>query len=660
MLKIISILFLLHFFHGCSGVSILNQRQARDFYSSEFLKKIDEIKRVHRSGQINIALKSLEAFNEKNLLPAEIAFKENLVGVIFFSKEEYDQSISSFKRALSFNHSDQSLTAQIHLNLAGSYYKVGFQEKSYESISLVDFKVLNLDEAQKYHKLRHRLAKELGREKDSISSLIHLLSTKEKIINLKGDPYYEILLSNFNRLNDSEKMHLLEEFESTKALVVGYLGYLEAEKLYFFGTRNKSQGIIEWIKDHFSEISEMKLLVENFSFRLEDFTRLDPYSVGILLPLSGKRKNFGKRALLGVDAALRMLKRKNKNIPYKIFLMDSQGSGVIGEHKVRELIEKHYVGVIIGGLFSDEAKKQYIATRKWGAFFISLSQVHLAREKKNHLLLEIPGSVESMVNTLVDLSNSKHFGKKSAIIYPKTKRGETFVDEFWKRASEADINITDILGYKIQNNDYREPVKKLLGLQYARERKEEYDLLENIYSLRKSRSKRRRQILEPKTDFDWVFVPAFPLEAIQIIPSFNYFDAFNVNIIGGPSWRSKRLTKESYKSKNIYYLGDDIAEISSKFINWFHEQYRQQARIIEMMAYNAFQILDIVLKEPKLSNREELDLHIKSLDSFEGLTGTWNQTDGVWLKKMALFHFRRGKRKRVDLEKFSNDSPESH
>ena len=58
--------------------------------------------------------------------------------------------------------------------------------------------------------------------------------------------------------------------------------------------------------------------------------------------------------------------------------------------------------------------------------------------------------------------------------------------------------------------------------------------MKKYYDSEKNVSVRRVvQKLKPLIDFDWVFVPSAPYNAIQIIPSFNYFDATELMI--GPS-----------------------------------------------------------------------------------------------------------------------------
>ncbi len=637
-------ILLLLFLSGCSGIKMLSGPSQKDLYSSEFLTKIEKIKTQYRRGEVAQVLQSLQQMNEATLKPTEKALRRNLIGVIYFGKQNYEQAIFNFNQALATSEDDPALAGQIRLNLGGSYYKLSMVEKAFEVIQGADFEKLAPQDLVKFHKLRYRLANELGKDDVAIDSLIWTLSTKSKISELRIEPLYEALVAKFRKLEQTTKYRTLESFEKIAPFVVGYLAYLEAEKVYYSGRKDDAKDLIRWVETNFSKYPEISTLVKNFTFKVENYARLDPLTIGIVLPLSGDKKNFGQRALFGIDAALRDLKERNPDLPnYKVIVKDSEGSGVVGAHQVKELVEKDFASIIIGGLFSLEATKEFSVAKRRGVFFVSLSQIYMDKEDKDHLLLEVPGSIESQVNQLFQSEIINQFGKRSAIVFPESKRGKAYVNEFWRKANLLNIPVMGVLSYDNKANDFREPVKNLLGLKYPRARKEEYEVLDEIYSLEESRSTRRIQILKPQLDFDWVFIPAFPLEAIQIIPSFTYYDAFNVPIVGGPSWRSRRLSRESYKFKNIYFVGDDVKQVSSNLSQSFYQKYGRKLRLIELRSYDSMRIAMNILGGGQYNSRDELDMAIRGLGSIEGQTGSWNLVDGVWIKKLASLHIRNGK-----------------
>ena len=629
---------LLLLFYGCAGVKVIRGSR-NDLYRSKFLKHISKIRTRHNKGYLESSLRKLKAINPKTLWKSEKIMRRNLIGEIFFSKGQYEKAIYHFNLAINRSPRDESLASKIYLNLARSYLKMGLMEKSLNTLKLSNHHVLLIKDAKIRHQLMYKLSQEAGYEDQAIISLGFYLRDKKNIDDLQSDPYFEYLLSSFKKLSQSEKWNFLERFEGENLLSIAYLAYLEMEALYYKGSKSDAMDILEWIDGRFDH-EEILDLVQSTRFRFENYAQMDPDAIGVLLPLSGKQKRFGHRALLGIDNGLRELGKNPRN--FRIFIRDSKGSGVVGAFQIRQLIAKHHVSAIIGGLFSSEAVKEYQEARKQGVFFISLSPIYLPKNQKNHLLLEVPGSVESQLHKLFSSQVLDAFGRRVAIIHPKGPRGDAYLNEFWRLANEESVQVTSIHSYDKGKTDHRGPVQNLLGLKFTRLRQEEFDILSDIYSLQ-NQSIRRIQILKPQIDFDWVFLPALPKDAVQIIPSFNYFDAFDLKFIGDPSWRSQALSKQNKKSGQLFFIGDNILSGKSKFSKSFFSRYKRWPKIIEMRAYDGLTVLRDLLKNNRISSREDLNRYIKSQSSLEGITGKWKLKDNIWIKEMIPLTIVRGK-----------------
>lgn len=628
------------FLTACSGISPLSKKKFDDLYSKEFLAKIAKIKETYRSGKAQEALLKLKNMSDDDLIDVEKALKKNLIGVIHFATENYEQAIFHFDLALTTSKEDLSLTAQIYLNLASSYYKLQYTEKSYSELLKADFRYLSEAESNKRHKLAIKLSQELSRDDTMIEALFHYLGRHKELSALKSDSYFEVLNRKFFEKSDREKVRLLEKYNEYKFLITGYLGYLEGEKVYYRGDKDDAKGLVAWIGENYGQFDQLKRLVENFSFRMDNYAKLNPNVIGIVLPLTGKNSKFGKRALYGIDTALNEYRKNNPNVKVRVVVEDSKGSGAVGAYKARKLIETYNVAAIVGGLFSNEAEEVYQESKMHGVFFVSLSQIYLPKEEKDHLLLEIPGSVESHLNQLFSDEILSHFGKRAAIVYPDSERGKAYLNEFWRKANSHEVDVKGALSYKKDSTDYRPPVSNLLGLKNTRSRKEEQELIKEIHSLEKYSPVRRVNHLEPIVDFDWVFIPSYPREARQLMPSFTYYDAFNLNFFGDSSWRSKSLSRDSSRLGNLYFIGDDVEPNLSKFVGQFLSLHRKKPKLIELRAYDATSIVTNILATTTFASRDELDIYIRGKEKLGGLTGNWKLEDGVWLKLMVPLRLR--------------------
>ncbi len=614
-------------------------------YGDEYMQVINRVKEHYRLGHTKEAMADLKNLDEQQLNPSERAMRRNLIGVIHFAQKNFEQAIFNFDLALTTAHEDPGLVAQIQLNLASSHYKLGLLDRAYATLIAANPLALELSEAKKYHQLRFTLARELNKPEDAVNSMFAYLGNHQTLSELRADPIFEKLNSEFFNLEDRARLRLLEENSRPVTTAAAYMAYLESEKLYFNGQKDDAIAVINWSQRTFSEKNEVMELVNAFVFRMENYAKMDARSIGVVLPLSGDKAEFGKRVLLGLDQALKEINAGTsaEGRPFALHFKDSEGGGALGAHRVRDLIEKNMVSVIIGGLFSSEATKEYLEARKYGVFFVSLSQIYLPKEQKDHLLLEIPGSVESQMARIFSEQVLEGLGKKGAIIFPQGDRGEAYLNEFWRKARESEVEITGALSFKENETDFRIPVQKLLGLHFTRERQEELDLLSEIHALEKKRAVRRIQTLKPQIDFDWVFVPAYPREALQLIPSFAYYDAIDLNLIGGPSWRSQMLARESSKLGKLFFIGDDVEVISKSFAESFIARFKKAPRLIEMRSYDALKLSLKMLAGKGYQTRDEFNGAIRAQEELKGMTGSWKLVDGIWLKDMQTMMLHRGR-----------------
>lgn len=646
----VSLILILQFLLvSCGGISLLQRGSPSDLYTDDFMEKVENIKSMYARGESEEALSLLQKMGEEDLLPSERAMRRNLIGVILFSQERFEQAIYNFDLALTTSRLDRPLTAQIYLNLGSSYFRLDMNERAFSALGQADFRTLHPSEARKYHRLNFQLANELNRTRTQISSLIWYLSDKETVNGLRDEPFYQELLDRFFVLERREQLQLINEFDRDTFFVVGHLAYLTVERLYYQGHQQDADGLVRWIQRRYSEESEVRQLLSQFLFRAESFSQMNQFNIGLVLPLSGERQGFGQRVLRGVDASLREKigtidpETGEPHYSYNLLIRDSEGSPPVGAHRVRELVEQHNVSMVIGGLFSDEAHREYLEARKYGVLFISLSELYLSQDQKDHLLIEIPGSVESQLAHLFSPEMLERYGNRAAVVYPNTDRGETYVNEFWRRAHQNNVKITGIASYDQGQTDFRAPIEGLLGLRYKRQRQEEFELLSEVYALEGRRSARRVQVLKPQVDFDWVFLAAFPREGVQLIPYFTYYDAVGLNLIGGPSWRSESLAREGQRLGTLTFVGDNLKQAGPDFTENFSKTYGAPPQLIELRGYDAFGIAHALLSKRDFATRDELTFSLREKGRLEGLTGSWRLEDNIWLKEMGTYQIRRGR-----------------
>lgn len=602
-------------------------------------KKLDEARDLIKSGQPKLAIAKLSELNDNTLSGVEKALKYNLKGVTLFNLAEIQKAILNFEVSEKYAPKDTQLYSQVQLNMASGHFKLNQFNELKDRLNKIDQKQLTPVEIKKYAQLALAYGERVENHPLIVNSSLLLLSDAKSISEVQASNLYEPLKTSFAKLSQGQKIDLLEDFNGTKNLGVAQLAQLEADERYISGDKSGAQDVVSWLRSEFGENDEVNKFVKDFELRMENSSRISISDIGLVLPLSGEKAVFGQKALSGVDTGLKVL---GLGEAVKIHTKDSVDSPAQAAQAVLELIREDKVSFIIGGLFPESAKAEYLEARKYGVLFISLSQINLPKEEKNHHLIEVQGSIESQVEALLSDEMIKKFGSRIGVIFPDNEGGKAYVDEIWRKATQKNLQVTSVASFPKNTHDYRDTAQLFLGLKYPRERVEELKILDDVYSLEKT-SIRRVQTLPPVLDFDWVFLATFPHEATQLIPTLGYYDANRIKVIGGPSWASKSLVKEQKNLGTLYFVGDDPKDINQEMLTKFQEIYGKPASLIEIISLDAMKIgVEALNASGDVSTRDDFDSKLKAKGVLRGLTTDWQYKDGVWLKQMNAMTITRG------------------
>lgn len=602
-------------------------------------KKLEEARDLIRNNKPKIALNKLGELDDNKISAVEKSLKYNLKGVTLFNIGEVDKALLNFEVAEKYAPKDTQLFSQIQLNMASGHYKMNQFNEMQDRLKKIDQKQLTEAEVKKFAQLSLAFANKVENHQSIVSSSLLMLGDAKTFNEVETSNLYEPLKESFGKLSQGQKIDLLEQFDNSGNIAVAKLAQLEAEDRYISGDKSGAKDVVSWLRSEYSSNDEVNKFVKDFELRIENSARISISDIGVVLPLTGDKAQFGAKALSGVDTGLKVL---GLSEGIKIHTKDTVDSPAQAAQAVSELIREEKVAMIIGGLFPESAKAEYLEARKYGVLFISLSQINLPKEEKNHHLIEVQGSIESQVETLLSEDMIKKFGSRIGVIFPDNEGGKAYVDEIWRKANEKQLQVTSVASFPKNTHDYRDTAQLFLGLKYPRERSEELRILDDVYSLEKT-SIRRVQTLPPVLDFDWVFLASYPHEATQLIPTLGYYDANRIKVIGGPSWVSKSLVKEQKNLGTLYFVGDDPKDINKEMLNKFQEIYGKPASLIEIISLDAMKLGAHALQTSgDVSNRDDFDSKLKSQGKLHGLTTDWEYKDGVWIKRMNAMTITRG------------------
>ena len=616
---------------SCSGVKTHKVTNDEAGISQQAKLVLEQSRELIRQSDLKGAVAKLSELNDNDLMPIEKALKYNLKGVTLFNLGDVDKALLNFMVSEKYAPKETQLYSQLQLNMGSAHYKLGQMNELKDRISRIDQRYLNESEKEKLAQLQLAYGNKFKNFPMIVISSVTILKNAKTMDEVKSSNLFEPMKEAFTQLNEKQKVEFLEKFDDSNNIAVASLAQIEAEHRYTSGDKEGAKDVIAWLNSKYGSNKEISQYTRDFENRLESSSKISVTDIGLVLPITGEKSQFGVKALSGIETGLKVL-GLSENV--KIHTKDSVDSTTQGAQAVYELVREKNVSFIIGGLFPESATAEYLEARKYGVLYISLSQVNLPKEDKNQNLIEVQGSIESQVETLLSDEMINKFGKRIGVIYPDNEGGKAYVDEIWRRATQKNLAVTSIASFPKNTHDYRDPAKLFLGLQYPRERSEEFKILSDVYSLERS-SIRRVQTLPPVIDFDWVFLATYPHEATQLIPTLGYYDANRIKVIGGPSWASKSMVKEQKNLGTLYFVGEDPKDINQEMINKFQEINGRPAGLIEILAIDSMKIgAEALTTAGEVTAREDFDEKLKAAGKLKGLTTEWDLKDGVWIKKM--------------------------
>jgi len=606
-----------------------NSKQAKEF-SDQFSTKIAVVKSLMKEKKYEAAQVQLTKILDVDLNKTEKTEKYNVLGMIYYYQKRYQIAKASFQRALSFKTENKEVENQAKINLSSTMYKMSHFERSLSVLKSVKASHLSERDNKKVFLLRYHLAKQLSRPTEEAYSLMKLLSFETDRDQLINHKYFSLLKSKFLGISFEKQMKIFTAFSAErKNLVIEELAGSLKANLEEKGEEEKLKSFESW---YGANIRERAKVVgdESRDFEYDIIEKIEVQKIGVLLPLTGDKGSFGKKALAGLELA-----KENLAGEFEVLVKDSLSTVEGSLSAIEKLAKEDKVAAIIGGLFSSTAKDEYLLCKKYGIIYISLSPLQIDQDLKDELLVEVPGSIESQVNTLFTPSVAQTLGRRFALFFPQDDLGKSYLDQIWQKSQEEDFELASISGYDPAENDHRVAIGNLVGVQFSKKREEELRDLQKEYK-KKEKDLSEIDLMKPIIEFDWVFIPSYPKKALQIIPSFKYLGVKRVAFVGGPSWKSRSLISRREYLGKVYFVEDIDVQKKMDFINMYRQKYQKEPHLLETLGFDSIYLASDLLKDLSVTNRSEVQSQVMLKNDLSSFLGHWVRTDSLWVKKMQL------------------------
>ncbi|MBI2378288.1 MAG: penicillin-binding protein activator [Deltaproteobacteria bacterium] len=378
-------------------------------------------------------------------------------------------------------------------------------------------------------------------------------------------------------------------------------------------------------------------------------SNLEPTTIGVLLPLSGKWKGYGQN---GVDAsrlAVGDLEDKpDKRV--KIVVKDTKGDPIDAARAVEELVAKDGAIMIVGAIFRKEALGAANKAQELGVPFITVSAQEDLTQLGAYVFrsgLTDAAQVDALVQYVMDVLGMKTFG----ILHPRHPYGEAMRDLFWSRVEARKGLVRAVESYGDRETTLTGPVKDLVGRSNLEGRSDFHQALaacdKQPDATRKARCRDRvEQDIKPLIDFEGLFIPDYPDTLVLIAPALaaedvvvetnpRYLEKIEktmgrkvkpVRLLGASGWNYKTLPEkagryvENAMFSDAFFMNADHEE-TKRFVSAFQKSFKREPTSEDAMMFDTVRLAKHVILTFAPKSREDARQAIRAVHDFPGVTG---------------------------------------
>ena len=455
-----------------------------------------------------------------------------------------------------------------------------------------------------------------------------------------------------SRVSAQEVRALLEEFDSTE-FPADVLTFKLGRILYHVHDFTNAQetltrAIQSWPTA--SYVDGAKGLLKRISVR----GKVNPITVGVLVPMSGRLKRYGKNVSQAVRLAAGEFessgKGKDAPPPINIVFRDSKGDAAAAAKAIEDFVLVDGAVAVIGGLFRVESEAAAYKAQELGVPFLSLSSIPGITDVGPYVFRSGLTN-QAQINGIVDYAMDVLGMKKFALLYPRHPYGETFIHLFWDRVVEKGGEIRGVESYGSKDTTFTWPVKRLVGrarLNIRRDYKEavkECEKQPDPYRVQRCIRKVKSD-LPPVIDFDALFIPDYPSTLALVAPALASEDIIveqssrklekiektlgrkvrPITLLGTSGWNNPVLPKKAERYVENAHFPDGFFPQSNnkstvKLVSSFRKNFQRTPMLQDALFFDAVRIVRQVIEKQKPPTRNAMREALRRVDSFNGATG---------------------------------------
>lgn len=541
---------------------------------------------------------------------------------LYMKQQNFDLA---YKTYMSLVESDVFSTNEAEALLGASkcLHKLGRLDESL-ALSARGLKIPGLSETQKleFFKQRYAVLSTTGDRLDALRALAFIYDKDTKAdMRSNAQARAQEIVNRFLSESDLETVVGSSEFGFVRGPAAYRLALFLLQKKDFDGARSQFAKAADW-----GQGTPVQTKAESYLAQIDSRRRVDPNTVGAVLPLTGRYSPIAQKTLRGLQMGLGIYGSDRSGL--RLAVVDSEGTPDGARKAVERLVLEDSVIAIVGSLLSRTAVAVAAKAEELGVPSIALSQKAGLTESGTYIFRNAVTS-EMQVRELVRLAMEQLGMKRFAVLYPNDSYGVEYANLFWDEVLSRGGSITAAQTYSPAETDFRAPIRRLVGTYYVEDRKSEYQARVRAW-FKKQKSIKTRQsppddLLPPIVDFDAIFIPDSPKAIGQIAPMLAYQGVSETRLLGTNVWNTSELVRRGQKNVEgaIFVdanLNGESGFKNSRFVSEFKKVFGEEPGMFEVQGYEAGLLLRRAITGGERS-RVGLASAMANLREFAGVTG---------------------------------------
>ena len=346
--------------------------------------------------------------------------------------------------------------------------------------------------------------------------------------------------------------------------------------------------------------------------------------LGCLLPLTGPFAIYGEEVLKGIELGMGMGGEPSPQTGLEVLIRDSKGQPEAAVTALQDLGNNEKVVAVIGPVSSRAAMAVAKKAQEIGVPIITLTQregIVEAGEMVFRNLLTPSQEVEGLLDVAIGQMGLNRFG----ILYPDNTYGRYCMNVFWDRLDRMGGSVTAVESYGVDDTDFEDQIKKMVGLYYPRP-PSLVQKLEDMRTPEEEESIIYPEEPEPIIDFDAIFIPDNFQRVAMIAPQLAFHDVLDVQLLGTSAWQSPKLIEmaKDYIQGSIFCSGFNANSLDPDvraLVDAYRENFDADPGILAAIGYDTIRLLKKLLSGEQIRTRSDLVKALLESQNFKGVSG---------------------------------------